>query len=201
MAPACAPDFLSAQGAAAVLNPRLLPLLLLAALTLAPSPLLLAQDAGKPAVVSSTQASPASIKALAGKIDGLLAGKHIKDTRVGIHVMDVHSGQVLYTHDAQKTYNPASNAKIVTAAAALDAFGPHHTFATRLYADSVDGESVKGNLYVEGEGDGFLLWEDMLDWASTLKTRGITTISGDIVVADGIFKDAAYLPPGYEQKS
>lgn len=177
-----------------------LPILLLSSLLLTPLGHLAAQEKIATGVTTSRPAAADSVAKLKSSIDGLLQDKKLEGTRIGIHIVDVQSGQELYAHDADELYNPASNAKLITSAAALDVLGPQHTFTTRVFAEKVDGEKVPGAVYVTGDGEGFLLREDMLDWAAEIRARGITEISGDIIVDDGPFKGGDFLPPGFDQK-
>jgi serine-type D-Ala-D-Ala carboxypeptidase/endopeptidase (penicillin-binding protein 4) len=132
-------------------------------------------------------------------IDAVLASSEFGATRVGIHVIDVASGEVLYERNGNTPLNPASNVKLITGAAALDLLGPQHTFTTTLHATEVSGDILKGSLYVRSDGEAFLLFDDVLGWAGRLHQLGIRKIEGDIVIDDTIF-DGAYLPPGFEQK-
>ena len=177
-----------------------LPILLLSSLLLTPLGHLAAQEKIATGVTTSRPAAADSVAKLKSSLDGLLQDKKLEGTRIGIHIVDVQSGQELYAHDADELYNPASNAKLITSAAALDVLGPQHTFTTRVLAEKVDGEKVPGAVYVTGDGEGFLLREDMLDWAAEIRARGITEISGDIIVDDGPFKGGDFLPPGFDQK-
>ncbi|QDG50942.1 D-alanyl-D-alanine carboxypeptidase/D-alanyl-D-alanine-endopeptidase [Persicimonas caeni] len=137
---------------------------------------------------------------LAGQIKAILAGSDVTAGKVGIHAVDVATGQVLHSQGADEPMNPASNMKLITSAAALDKFGPQYTFGTKLMAKEVDDGTIKGSLYVKGNGEAFLLHEDVLDWAGQLRQKGIEKIEGDIVIDDTAF-NAAYLPPGFEQKN
>ena len=177
-----------------------LPILLLSSLLLTPLGYLAVQEKIAMGVTTSRPAAADSVAKLKSSLDGLLQDKKLEGTRIGIHIVDVQSGQELYAHDADELYNPASNAKLITSAAALDVLGPQHTFTTRVFAEKVDGEKVPGAVYVTGDGEGFLLREDMLDWAAEIRARGITEISGDIIVDDGPFKGGDFLPPGFDQK-
>ncbi len=136
--------------------------------------------------------------ALAEAIERVLADGELQRTRVGIHVQDLGSGEVLYSHDADRLMNPASNVKLVTGAAVLDTLGPSHTFSTELSTKSEDQGQID-DLYVRGEGEAFLLFRDVLEWAGQLRARGVETISGDVVIDDGAF-DGAYLPPGFDMR-
>ena len=124
-----------------------------------------------------------------------------------MHVVDVTTDQVLYSRRADEAFNPASNTKLFTSAAALDVFGPDHTFETRLLVASdadtdweqPDDGLLDESLYLEGGGEAFLLFEDFIHWAAKLKLKGIDTIEGDIIVDDRVF-DGHYLPPAFGQK-
>ena len=166
-------------------------------MAIAPPAALAQQALNAPAV---EEAPAPSQDALANAIKGVLSHPNLRGARVGVHVVDALTGELLYAHDAQRPYNPASNAKLITSAAALDAFGPSYTFTTRLWGVGVEGGKVRGGLMIEGNGEGFLLYDEVLDWAATIKARGITEIEGGIHVTQGPFKDGAYLPPGFEQK-
>ncbi|MFU8804290.1 MAG: D-alanyl-D-alanine carboxypeptidase/D-alanyl-D-alanine-endopeptidase [Bradymonadaceae bacterium] len=146
------------------------------------------------------EASPArEYPALKRAIDTVLAVPEIGTSRVGIHAVDVATGEVIYSKNGDVRLNPASNIKLITGAAALDILGPQFTFTTTLLAEKLDGETVKGPLYVRGDGEAFLLFQDVLGWAGELHQKGVRRIDGDIVIDDSIF-DGAYLPPGFEQK-
>lgn len=60
----------------------------------------------------------------------------------------------IYGSAVDSGFIPASNMKILTAAAALDLLGPETTLTTRFLSDSapVDGV-INGNLYIQGGGD------------------------------------------------
>jgi serine-type D-Ala-D-Ala carboxypeptidase/endopeptidase (penicillin-binding protein 4) len=78
---------------------------------------------------------------------------------------------------------PASVQKIVTSIGALDILGPGHHFVTRASTDGViESEQVRGNLYLNGNGDPFLVTERLWLLAHSLAATGIHTIGGDLVV-------------------
>ena len=134
--------------------------------------------------------------ALEAVINAILMDSEMRRTTVGIHVEDVSSGRVLYSREADRPMNPASNIKLLTAAAVLDLLGPEHTVSTTLYTDRRRDTTIQ-NLYLRGEGEAFLLFKDVLSWAGELRMQGITAIEGDLVVDDAIF-EGAYMPPGFD---
>lgn len=139
-------------------------------------------------------------RALGQKIDAILGNSDVTAGKVGIYVADAATGTELYARNADQAMNPASNMKLITSAAALASFGPEHTFSTRVLADDIENGVVAGSLYVRGEGEAFLLFEDFIDWAAEARQKGVTKVEGDIVIDDTAF-DADYLPPGFEQKN
>src|SRR5262249_10286192 len=72
----------------------------------------------------------------------------------GVQALSVDRGQSLYERNPGKLLMPASNQKLLTAAAALVELGPEHRLETRVVTDGevVDG-TLTGNLVVVGFGD------------------------------------------------
>ena len=106
--------------------------LLLGALLLA-LPLSLALNPGQTA---RAQPLPALVTdaALAKKLASVLSDSRVTRGTVGVVVAESSSGAELYGRSATTAISPASNMKLVTAAAALDLLGPGHTFSTDAYA-------------------------------------------------------------------
>ncbi len=139
------------------------------------------------------------LEKLEAEIDEILEAGIESSAKVGVRAVDVETGRVLYEKNGDRGFNPASNMKLLTSAAALDVFGPSETFETRLLAADPHEGVVEGPLYVEGEGEPFLLFEDFVDWAAELHLKGVERIEGDLVIDDSIF-DGDYLPPAFDQK-
>ena len=79
-------------------------------------------------------------------------------------VLDEH-GNELVAQNADKTFIPASVAKIVTAWLAMEVLGNGHRFETRFF---VDKDRV---LYVKGGGDPFLISEELAILAPELLAK------------------------------
>ncbi|NIP95205.1 MAG: D-alanyl-D-alanine carboxypeptidase/D-alanyl-D-alanine-endopeptidase, partial [Akkermansiaceae bacterium] len=63
-------------------------------------------------------------------------------------------GGVVYAREPDLPLVPASNQKVLTAAAALSYWGPAHRFVTRIESDRPpDATGVVGELCVRGGGD------------------------------------------------
>jgi serine-type D-Ala-D-Ala carboxypeptidase/endopeptidase (penicillin-binding protein 4) len=90
------------------------------------------------------------------------------NAHVGIMVYSLSDKKVLYEHQADKLFVPASVSKVVTAASALHHLGDNYRFTTQLLHDGiVTGNTLKGNLYLKGDGDPSLTSKDL----ATLRSR------------------------------
>ena len=80
--------------------------------------------------------------------------------QLGASVVDVGSGEMLAASSEHKLLNPASNQKLLTAAAALARLGPDFRFTTGLYGTLREG--VVEKLVLRGNGDPSLESADLL---------------------------------------
>ncbi|PRQ05431.1 D-alanyl-D-alanine carboxypeptidase DacC precursor [Enhygromyxa salina] len=148
----------------------------------------------------SREADDASLDA---RIDALIAeASFVTDARLGISVVDLRTGESLYAREADTPLNPASNAKLVTTAAALASLGPEHRFSTRVWLEDGSNKDgvVSGKLYLQGGGDPSLVSGEIYELAGQIQAAGITKIRGPIVVDASRF-DHDGLPPGFDQKT
>ncbi|MFA5252045.1 MAG: D-alanyl-D-alanine carboxypeptidase/D-alanyl-D-alanine-endopeptidase, partial [Phycisphaerae bacterium] len=150
-----------------------------------------------PALLSIGLVSIASA-GLAEKINGIINQPSQKGVQYSIIVVKADSGEVVYSHDANKAMIPASNMKVITSAAALKYLGPDYKFTTEV---GLCGDT----LVVKGSGDP-LLGDEATDakykrepgWifkdiAASLKQNGKTTIK-DIIVDASFFDNERVHP-------
>ncbi|MHB2018958.1 MAG: D-alanyl-D-alanine carboxypeptidase/D-alanyl-D-alanine endopeptidase [Candidatus Xenobia bacterium] len=118
----------------------------------------------------------------------------LQEAHWGLIVED-SQGQVLYEHDADRLFNPASNLKLVTAAAARGLLGNQARFHTKLMAQgSIDGDGVlHGDLCLAGGGDPSLTTADLQQAVQDLH---IKRVDGNVVVDDRAFQGSK-LGPGW----
>jgi D-alanyl-D-alanine carboxypeptidase/D-alanyl-D-alanine-endopeptidase (penicillin-binding protein 4) len=116
--------------------------------------------------------------------------------QVSISVVDARTGAEIFSHHEDLALNPASNMKIVTAVAALEALGPSFRMRTGLYGTLTDGRVE--TLYLRGFGDPDLRSEDLDAMAHELRGQGVRRV-GRLVV-DGRYFDESILPPAFEQQ-
>ena len=153
-------------------------------------------DARQPQAKTSKQ-----LEALAAEIDAVLAEPFLSNAAIGVSVVDLRDGKVLYRRNEDKPLNPASNMKLVTTAAALALLGPEHRYATGLYHKdgAIKGTVLEGDVYLRGSGDPNLVTENLYLLAGNLRALGITKITGGVIVDASRF-DRDELPPGFDQK-
>lgn len=119
---------------------------------------------------------------------------------VGVHVVDLSTGETVFGRNADRRFNPASGVKLVTTAAALDLFGPDHTFTTRVLAERPPVAGVvQGDLILVGGGDPALMSRDLWRLAHLVKAHGVSRIQGDLVL-DASWFDDDKVPPKFDKK-
>jgi D-alanyl-D-alanine carboxypeptidase/D-alanyl-D-alanine-endopeptidase (penicillin-binding protein 4) len=84
---------------------------------------------------------------LPARLDALVSAPAGARAAIGIHVVNVASGETLYAHGANSLYLPASNMKLFTAAVALTRLGPNYRFETRVLREA------SGDVVLVGSGD------------------------------------------------
>lgn len=128
--------------------------------------------------------------------------------RVGVHVMEVESGAGRFENRADELFIAASNTKLATTAAALDALGPGYLFETRLLArGAVEEGTLHGDLAVVGAGDPGISWrpypwpEDPFGvfrrWVAALREAGVERVDGDVLLVHGRFP-RPWVHPGWK---
>lgn len=143
-------------------------------------------------------AQPVAQPDLATAIEALVTSANLPGATLGIVVVEAASGRVIYQHAPDVPLNPASNAKVLTAAAALSILGPDHRFSTGLYGER-RANAVVGPLVLRSEGDPSLRTEDLWTMGRELFAQGVRRVEGDLVVDDGNF-GTQHLPPAFEQQ-
>ena len=117
---------------------------------------------------------------------------------LGIVVVDLSSGQTLYSRNAERLYIPASNMKLFSEAATLMALGPDYRFKNQLStsANQLQQGVLQGNLCVHLSGDPSFSRDDLRTLLASLKEWKITAIQGDVVIDSSLASVNAY-PPGW----
>ncbi len=110
--------------------------------------------------------------------------------RVSAMVWDLESDRPVAQLGAGERLTPASLSKIITAAAALQAWPPDHHFDTELRAARAPVNGViDGDLVLRGGGDSTLDETTLWGLAAQLRSAGITQVRGRLLVERAPFGD------------
>ena len=144
-------------------------------------------------IAISIQAQP-----LAQRLDSLLFNDPmLKTSEVGISVFDLTTGEQLFQYQDEKLYRPASTEKVVTSVSALATLGTEYTINTRLqYTGQIEGDTLKGNLYLIGGFDPEFMDEDLDSLVDVIARSGIRYIA-DTLAADVSMTDSIYWGNGW----
>jgi D-alanyl-D-alanine carboxypeptidase/D-alanyl-D-alanine-endopeptidase (penicillin-binding protein 4) len=159
----------------------------------------------------------ASERILARRLGAELAGPTYRRGFFGVYVYSLDRHVVVFSHNGEQWFTPASNAKLFTLAAALTLLGPDYRIHTALLSTAApDAHGViDGDVILKGVGDPSLSGRPypyrpdppapQLPFdpgrvpralARQLAARGITRITGSIIGDDSYFTPAPY-PPGW----
>ncbi|NBD32049.1 MAG: D-alanyl-D-alanine carboxypeptidase [Cyanobacteria bacterium] len=82
----------------------------------------------------------------------------------------------------------ASLTKIATSLAALEIYGSNYQFETRVkHTGVIEAGVLQGNLIIEGGGDPFFVWEEVIALGNRLNELGIQEVTGDLIITDDFF--------------
>jgi D-alanyl-D-alanine carboxypeptidase/D-alanyl-D-alanine-endopeptidase (penicillin-binding protein 4) len=122
----------------------------------------------------------------------VMAAQRLPQSAVSYVIADPESGRIALAQNPDTPRSPASTVKTVTTFAALDLLGPAYTWHTRAsIRGPLDGGTLDGDLILQGGGDPYMTLERWWSFAHALRTRGLKTIHGDIVIDNTAFS----LPP------
>ncbi|MEG5159794.1 D-alanyl-D-alanine carboxypeptidase/D-alanyl-D-alanine-endopeptidase [Microcoleus sp. AT3-A2] len=124
---------------------------------------------------------------LGAQVDAIANRPEFSRSRWGILIQPLSSTTTLYSRDATKYFIPASNAKLLTTAAALQKLGADFRIKTSVYS----GEN--GSLYVAGRGDPSIAEAQLKSLAQQLKQRGISQVN-QLIGDDSYFQGSAVNP-------
>lgn len=166
------------------------------------SPAAIPQASPEPAVPAPKVAPATTLPELQTKISEILAKPELASAMVGVKVVSLDNGRVLFEENAHKLLRPASNMKLYTVAAALDRLSPDYRFVTSVYGATRPDASgvVKGDLTIYGRGDPSIAARfnngDYVKAINELATRivaaGVKRVEGDLVGDETYFLGPKY---------
>lgn len=129
-------------------------------------------------------AAPATAGDVDATIRSILRKPGVNPATSGIVVLDVETGEEVFSHNPTMKLTPASVMKIFTSAAALHYLSPEYRFKTEVHTTGpIDGDGVlKGDLVVKAGGDGSMVPEQLYLLARRISERGLRTMTGRLIV-------------------
>lgn len=163
-----------------------------------------------PASVATPTATPALLQTVADvqtKIRTVLSRPEVRRGQIGVKVVSLDTGKVLFEENAEKYFMPASNMKSFTVAAALEKLSPDFRFVTSVYAPAMpdaDG-TIRGDLTVYGRGDVSFsysfndgdYYKGLDALAAKIAASGVKRIEGNLIGDESYFSGSA-IPGGWE---
>lgn len=141
------------------------------------------------------------------RIQQRLADPAVRRGNVGVKVVSLNSGKVIFEQNAEKYFMPASNMKNFTVATAIEKLTPDYRFVTGVFASAKPDAAgaIKGDLVIRGSGDVSISYsfdnEDRFKGIDRLVDAivhsGVKRIDGGIIGDDTYFKGSA-IPGGWE---
>ncbi|WP_313503319.1 D-alanyl-D-alanine carboxypeptidase/D-alanyl-D-alanine endopeptidase [Kaistella carnis] len=135
----------------------------------------------------------------------LLSSSPAYSANVSIYVAD-ENGNFVYENNGNKGLSTASTQKIFTAAAALETLGKDFQYVTTVnFSGTLSGGNLNGDLFITSTGDptlgswryeGYNPENFKQKLIKSLKDKGISSISGDLII-DDLYFDFQTVPGGW----
>ena len=183
-----------------MMNSKSIVFIFLLFLSLAPA----AAQVPNPTATPVTVASPAPIQRpvqtladLQSRIRSRLFAPELRRGSVGIKIVSLNTGKLVFEDNSEKYFMPASNMKNFTVAAALEKLTPEFRFVTSVYAPAMpDADGVvKGSVRIFGRGDVSIstafsegnYYKGLDELADKIVAAGVKRIEGDLIADETYF--------------
>lgn len=137
------------------------------------------------------------LEGVSERLNLLLTDKLLNTSHAAIMVYDLTTNKTVYTYNERQRQRPASVMKLVTSITALDLLGGDYNYNTSIcYRGTLDGDTLRGDLYCVGGFDPTITVEDVTDMAREIRRHGIARIDG-MIVSDLSMKDTLLYGEGW----
>jgi D-alanyl-D-alanine carboxypeptidase/D-alanyl-D-alanine-endopeptidase (penicillin-binding protein 4) len=151
-----------------------------------------------PQAARSAGENAAARTELARQLNAALASAKIPSSQRAAEVVDLATGEVVFSRHATGSLAPASNEKLPLTLAALTLLGPGYRIPTEVLGEGEQqGSEWIGDLVLKGYGDPDLSSSDLKQLARQVRAAGIRSVSGDLI-ADESFFDRSRTAPGWK---
>jgi serine-type D-Ala-D-Ala carboxypeptidase/endopeptidase (penicillin-binding protein 4) len=129
---------------------------------------------------------------LEGVLGNWLKLQTLQHSNLGVEVMELPSGKVLYSYNGHKRFIPASTAKVFTTACAFETLGAGYTYKTQLLAVGTISEGkLLGDIVINPSQDPTLSRDDIRQMVAKIDTKKLHSVVGRVRLAK--------TPGGFEQ--
>lgn len=142
-----------------------------------------------------------SLPELQAKIQSRLAAPEVRRGQVGVKIVSLNTGKVIFEQNGEKYVMPASNMKNFTVAAGMEKLTPDFRFVTSVYANSTPDATgtIKGDLRIYGRGDVSIstafnngdYYKGLDNLVDKIVTAGVKRVEGDLVGDESYFRGNA----------
>jgi len=130
---------------------------------------------------------PVSVHPIHHELENIVNHPFLEGANVSLHVLDFEKDKVLYSHNPDESLIPASTIKLFTTAAALFYLGSEYRFMTRIFGSPPNENTIESDIYLQSDGDPWLVPERIWYLANRLRYLGVREIKGDIYVDNSYF--------------
>ena len=144
-----------------------------------------------------TPQAPETVDSLRARLTSHISQPRFGSASWGIKIVSLDTGKTIFEHNPEKYFSPASNAKLYTAALALERLGVSHRIKTSLYSTVRPDASgtLKSDLIVYGRGDptmaarlnGGDYFKGIEPLVAQLVNAGVRRIEGDLIGDESYF--------------
>ncbi len=153
-------------------------------------------------LVSAQAPAQQTLPELQTRISQILAKPELASAMVGVKIVSLDTGRVLFEENAGKLLRPASNMKLYTVATALDKLSPDYRFKTIVYSTTMVNSAgvVRGDLTIQGRGDPTFAarfnnsdyFKGIDNLATRIVSAGVKRVEGDLVGDESYFVGPKY---------
>jgi len=123
-------------------------------------------------------------------IDSILDEPELNFAQYGICVLNLNNDKIIYARNSQSVLVPASNMKIISTGTGLVFLGPEFRYKTWLgISGQIRKNKLQGDVIITGQGDPTFSLENLEQFVSTIKRKGIKEIAGNIILDDSYFTE------------
>ena len=122
-------------------------------------------------------------------VEAMLRASNMPDSALGLAVMRVSDGKLIWSRQLDQPMQPASTMKVLTSIVGLERLGPAYRSRAELTTTAVVVDGVlKGDLTLRGLGNTDITWEDFQRMLLTLRQKGVREIDGNLRVDRTFFQ-------------